>query len=67
MNKQATPTKTETQKPTTTEKNKTNLGKRKKSEPDNSDGSDDLDSGIMSEPKKKIQKFTHSNSIDEEI
>ena len=70
MNKQlslvhvSTPTKPETEKPTT-EKNKTNLGKRKKSEPDNS-APDDLDSVIMSEPRKKIQKLTHSNMIDGE-
>ena len=71
MNKQAkklspvtasTPTIPETEIPTTTEKIKTNLGKRKKSEPseDNSDGSDDLD-----ESSKKIQKVSHSNTIDE--
>ena len=69
MEKQATPvpvstTKPETEKPAT-EKN-INLGKRKKSEPSdgNSDGADDLDSVIMSEPRKKIQKLTHSNTID---
>ena len=38
-------------------KNKTSLGKRKKS----SDGSDILDSAILSETSKKIQKVTHSN------
>ena len=77
MNKQATkklsplpvstPTKSETENPTTTENNKTNLGKRKKSEPEaNSNASDDLDSVIMSEARKKIQKLTHSNTIDGE-
>ena len=57
----STPTKPETEKPTTTENNKTNLGKRKKSEPSegNSDGFDDLDP-VISEPRKKIQKVTHS-------
>ena len=68
MNKQATkestPTKSETEKPTTTENNKTTLGKRKKSGP--SAGSDDLDSVIMSGARKKIQKLTHSNTIDGE-
>ena len=45
--------------------NKTSLGKRKKVEPSegNSDASDDLDSDIMSEPRKKIPKVSH---IDEE-
>ena len=63
----ATPTKLVPEKPTT-EKNKTNLGKRKKSEisEGNSDSADDLDSVIMNEPGKKIQKVTHSNSIDGE-
>ena len=42
--------------------NKTSLGKRKKVEP----CSDDLDSVIMSEPRKKIQKVSHSYTIDEE-
>ena len=73
MNKQATkklsphvPTPTKPEKPTTTENNKTNLGKRKKSEPSeaNSDASDDLDSVILSEARKKIRKLTHSNTID---
>ena len=76
MNKQSTkkrepastPTKPETENPTTTEKGKQILGKRKKSEPPkaNSDGLDDLDSAIMSESRKKIQKLTHSNTIDGE-
>ena len=46
--------------------NKTSLGKRKKVEPSegNADASDDLDSDIMSEPRKKMQKSTHSNTID---
>ena len=45
--------------------NKTSLGKRKKSESaieDNPDGSDDLD-----EQTRKIQKVTHSNTVDEEL
>ena len=37
------------------------------SEPEsNFDGSDNLDSVIMSEPRKKFQKLTHSNTIDGE-
>ena len=75
MNKQATkklsgvpvstPAEPETENPTTTENNKTNLGKRKKYEPleANSDGLDDLDSVIVIEAKKKIQKVTLSNTI----
>ena len=78
MNKQATkklspvpvstPTKPETENSTTTESNKTNLGKRKKSEPSeaNPDASDDLDALILGEARKKIQKLTHSNTIDGE-
>ena len=76
MNKQATKklsrvhvsTPTKPENPTTTEKIKTNLGKRKKSEPleANSDASDDLDSVIMSESRKKFQKVSHSNTIDGE-
>ena len=64
MNKQATPhvtstpTKPETEKPTTTENNKTNLGKRKKYEPS--------EANSMSESRKKIQKLSHSNTIDRE-
>ena len=60
----STPTKPETEKPTTTDKNNIvcNLGKRKKFEPDNSD--DDLDSVITSESRKKIQKLTHSITIE---
>ena len=55
-------------KPTTgkaTTESKTSLGKRKKSEPSegNFDISDDLDSVIMNEARKKIQKVTHSNTI----
>ena len=48
--------------------NKTSLGKRKKSEPSegNFDISDDLDSVIMNEARKKIQKVSHSNTIDGE-
>ena len=72
MNKQATklshvistPTKSETEKPTT-ENNKTNLGKPKKSKPEgNSDASCHLDSAIMSE--SRFQKVTHSNTIEGE-
>ena len=57
------PTKaTTTKKETTTEKN---LGKRKKSEPKgNPDACDDLDSVDMNEPRKKIQKLTHLNTVD---
>ena len=64
----STPTKPETEKPTTENNNKTNLGKRKKSEPSeaNSDASDDFDSVIMNESRKKIRKVTHSNTIDGE-
>ena len=63
----STPTNPATEKPTT-EKNKTSLGKREKSEPSeaNSDGTDDLDSVIVSEPRKKIQKINHSTTIDGE-
>ena len=61
----STPTKPETEKLTTTEYNNTTLGKRKKSEPSEAN-SDDLDSVIMNESRKKIQKLTHSNTIDEE-
>ena len=53
-----------TKKSTPTE-NKRSLGKRKNAEPvSNLDYSNDLDSGIMSEPRKKIQKVTHSNTIE---
>ena len=73
MNKQATknlsphvpistPTKPETENPTTKENTKTILRKRKKYEPSEAN-SDDLDS-IMSESRKKIQKLSHSNTID---
>ena len=81
----STPTKPPTEKRTTStsEIDKTSLGKRKKSElseenktnsdldpvimnedNSNSDGSD-LDS-VMREPRKKIRKLTHSNTIDGE-
>ena len=60
----STPTKPETEKPTTTETNKTNLGKRKKSPSEANSGADDLDSVIMNEARKKIQKLTHSNTTD---
>ena len=65
----STPTKlVVTEKPTTTEENKTSLGKRKKSEPSegNTDGTDDIDSVIMIEPRNKIQKVNHSTTIDGE-
>ena len=60
---------TKPEKLTTTEKNNTNLGKRKKSEPSeaNSDVSDDLDPVVKSESRKKIQKVTHSSTIDGEL
>ena len=61
----STPTKSETEKQTTTEINKTNLGKRKKYEP-SEPNSEDLDSVILSESRKKIQKVSHSNTIDGE-
>ena len=63
----STPKESTTEKPT---EKKTSLGKRKKSEqPEgNPDGLDldDLDSVIMSEARKKAQKVTHSNTIDNE-
>ena len=50
-----------------TEKEKTSLGKRKKySSEDNPDSSDDLDSVVTSEASKKVQKVTHSNTMDNE-
>ena len=54
-------------KPPTTEKNKTSLGKRKKSELSicNTEDSEDIDR-VISEPITKIQKVTHSNTVDEE-
>ena len=62
----STPTKPPTEKPTTTEetptpKNKTSHGKRKKPEPI---PSDELDSVILNEQRKKTQKVAHSNMID---
>ena len=49
-----------------TSANKTSLGKRKKSEDEsNPEGYDDLDSVVMSEPRKKNQKVTHSNTMIE--
>ena len=75
MNKQTTknlsrvPVSTSTKSATeneTTEKNKT-LGKRKKPEPEgNPDASDDLCPVVMGEARKKIQKVSHSNTIDHE-
>ena len=45
--------------------NKTSLGKRKKSEDGgNPDGLDDLDSVVVSAPRKKIQKVTHSYTVN---
>ena len=57
-----------TEKVTITTENKTSLEKRKnsKSLEANPDCSDDLDSIVMSEPRKKIQKVTHSNMIERE-
>ena len=46
----------------TTENKTSSLGKRKKSE----GNSDDLDSVIMNDQRKKIQKVTHSNTIERE-
>ena len=71
MNKQATKkevSRVPVSTPTTPEtEKKTNLGKRKKSAlEENSDGLDDLDSVIMSKARKKIQKVSHSNTIDGE-
>ena len=70
MDKQATPKKPATEKPTITVllENKTSLGKRKKSNASegNPVGLVDIDAVVMSEPKKKIQKVTHSNTIDRE-
>ena len=75
MNKQTTknlsrvPVSTSTKSATeneTPEKNKT-LGKRKKPEPEgNPDASDDLCPVAMGEARKKIQKVSHSNTIDHE-
>ena len=52
-------TKLATEKETPTSNNKTSLAKRKKSEAN-------LDSSIMNDKRKKMQKVTHSNMIDEE-
>ena len=50
-----------------TTENKTSLGKRKKSENEsNLEGYDDLDSVVMSKSRKKMQKVTHSNTIEKE-
>ena len=62
----STPKISTTDKPT--EKEKTSLGKRKKrpapgGNPDGLD-LDDLDSVVTSEASKKVQKVTHSNTID---
>ena len=48
----------------TPEKNKSNLGKRKKSGSEPEGNSDD--SVTLSEARKKIQKVTHSNTLDGE-
>ena len=45
---------------------KTSLGKRKKSEPEGNPDGSDLDSVVMNEPRKKMQKVTHSNTTDVE-
>ena len=45
---------------------KTSLGKRKKSEPEGNPDGSDLDSVVMSEPRNKMQKVTHSNTTDVE-
>ena len=52
-----------------TPENKTSLGKRKKLEGSegNSDDADDLDSDIVNEQRKKMQKVTHPNTIDGEL
>ena len=48
-------------------KNKTSLGKREKSEQEIiPDDTDDPDSLVMSEPRKKLQIVTHSNTIERE-
>ena len=44
-------------------KNKTSLGKRKIRTRRHAGGTDDLDSVIMSEPSKKIQKVTRLNPL----
>ena len=54
-----------TEKPPSTE-NIISLRKRKKSEPEGNLDAYDLDSVILSEPRKKIQKITLSNTIDGE-
>ena len=61
------PAKKPAEKPIITKENKSSLGKRKNSKPleDNPDTFDNLDS-VMSESRKKIQKLTHSNTIDGE-
>ena len=68
MDKQASriPVSTPTKPPLkgTAEKNKTNLGKRKKSSEPSKGNSDDSD--VMEEARKKIQKVSHSNTIDRE-
>ena len=54
-----------TEKPPSTD-NIISLRKRKKSEPEGNLDAYDLDSVIMSEPRKKFQKITLSNTIDGE-
>ena len=56
------------EKVTFTKENKSSLGKRKNSKPleDNSNDGSNLDSVVMSEPRKKIQKLTHSNSVEKQ-
>ena len=45
-------------------KKKTSLGKRKKSKEGNPDASDELEFVVMSAAPRKIQKITHSNTIE---
>ena len=56
------------EKVTFTKENKSSLGKRKNSKPleDNSNDGSNLDSVVMSEPRKKIPKLTHSNSVEKQ-
>ena len=64
---ETTTEKPETEKPTTVLlENKTNLGKRKKSEASEGNSSTSNDSVVMNEARKKFQKVTHSNTIDGE-
>ena len=63
MDPVSTPKKSTSEKPT---KKKTSLGKRKKQPSEGNPGSlDDLDSVGMSESRKKVQKVTHSNTVNQ--